>query len=223
MRQSVNLCEYTNTPRSDGGLDCSTLPISSDKPSPISFHQQSQPTCPHLRLLRHPLISLPHLLLPLLVQKLPLLIRAHALKSGIPQLLLLPIAFEFTLFGLLVLVDASEFADFFFARRFDAAGDFGPEVGGGDEEVRETQELREDGEGRGVGGGVGGIGEFEGEGEAFFGDGVVQSKNQQSLSVLMFLLGLDGCLDGRRTWLVCPAADLRLLGIPARLRLVRRL
>ncbi len=71
-------------------------------------------------------------LLTLLLQKLSLLLRAHPLESRIPQFLLLSIDIQLALLRLLVLIDPLEFTNFFLACRFNAAGNLGPEVGGGD-------------------------------------------------------------------------------------------
>lgn len=126
-------------------------------------------------LLRHPLLIPLIPMLPLRLQELLLLLRPHRLEFRVPLFLLLLIAFQLPLLGLFFLVLFSQFPTFVFAGRFDFADYLGAKVGGGDEGVREAEEVGEDVHSGCVGGGGAGGGEAEGEGEAFAGDGFVES------------------------------------------------
>ena len=133
-------------------------------------YDPNTPQATYLRLNRTPLHALPRILLPLLVQKLALLIRTKASEFSIALLLLQLIGGEFTLLCFFFVVSLADLGDLFVARLADAAQGFGAEVRGGDEVVGETQEVLEEGEGVGVV-----RGEFQGEVDALAGLGVVES------------------------------------------------
>ena len=125
--------------------------------------------------LRHLLLALLPLPLPLFLQ-VPVLLRGtQALQLCLPLRLLLPVALQLALLRLLLLVHFPQLAALVLARRFDLAADLGSEVCIRDERVGQAEEVGEEGEGLGVRGRGGGGGEVQGEGEAFAGDGLVES------------------------------------------------
>lgn len=99
-----------------------------------------------------------------------MLVRTKTSKLRITLFALEFVRGDLPLFSLLFLVNLADLGDLLFARLLDAAQGFGPEVRGGSEMVRETEEVLEEGQGRGIV-----RGKLEGEVDALLGLGVVET------------------------------------------------
>ena len=144
----------------------STPPI----PFNFLFFKRKNPHLPLNRLLLRPLLRIP---LPLLIEILPLLIRAHTSQLGITGILLRLVLSKLALLGLLLIIELADLGNLLLARGLDATHGLGAEVGLGGEEVGEAQEVGKQWNGGGVRG-AGGL-ELEGELNALGLDGVVES------------------------------------------------
>lgn len=90
----------------------------------------------------HALLSIP---LPLLLQKLPLLLGAQSSELSVALLSLELVSREFALFCLLLIVCPADLGNLFLARLADAAQGFWAEVRSGNELVGEAEEVGKDG------------------------------------------------------------------------------
>ena len=106
----------------------------------LSYSLQTLPhrTPSHLRLYRPPLHLLLTIPLPLLFQKLPLLLRTQPSQLRIPLLALILVQRELPLLGLFLIVEFPYLGDLLLTRGFDAAQGFGAEMCGGGEVVGEA-------------------------------------------------------------------------------------